>query len=448
MSMALRLRAPDEKRLHGKSAVKRGIARAFAADHGGNVAVIFAIVVPVLLMVVGGGIDYAFALREKALAQKAADAASIAGAKEMSLTDANRNSVPAVVAAVVDAYLAANTPPPQSSSAQTASPYAVTTTISDASATQMTVAVSLNKTVKSKFGLVSALGDVTIRANSVAVVVGKPNLCLLALDPSAMGTLYLQKNAKIVGQNCGVYSNSTHPNGIKAFQSSMLTATVICSAGGHAGGHGNFQPAPYSDCPQFVDPLSGRPEPSVGGCDATNLVVKNQTITLGPGTYCGGIAISGTAKVTFSPGIYIMSNGPLKVTETAAISGVYTGFFFTGAGAKFSFATGTSVSLTAPKDGTMAGMLFFASRSQTNVVHEILSDNARQLLGTIYLPTGLLSIDANQPIADQSAYTAIVALQVTANSGPTVTLNTNYDTTDVPVPQGIRGAGQPVALVQ
>ena len=73
--------------------------------------------------------------------------------------------------------------------------------------------------------------------------------------------------------------------------------------------------------------------------------------------------------------------------------------------------------------------------------HEILSDNARQLLATTYSPTGLLSIDANKPIADQSEY-----LKVTGNSGPTVTLNTNYDITDVPVPDGIRGAGQPVAL--
>ena len=70
----------------------------------------------------------------------------------------------------------------------------------------------------------------------------------------------------------------------------------------------------------------------------------------------------------------------------------------------------------------------------------------RQLLGTIYLPTGELSIDANQPIADKSAYTAFVVRMLTANSGPTVTLNTNYDQTDIPVPDGIRGAGQPIAL--
>jgi hypothetical protein len=59
-----------------------------------------------------------------------------------------------------------------------------------------------------------------------------------------------------------------------------------------------------------------------------------------------------------------------------------------------------------------------------------------------------LTIDANQPVADKSAYTALVVRRFTANAGPTVTLNTNYDETDVPVPDGIRGAGLPVALAK
>ena len=52
------------------------------------------------------------------------------------------------------------------------------------------------------------------------------------------------------------------------------------------------------------------------------------------------------------------------------------------------------------------------------------------------------------PIADRSAYTAIVARMMTLYGGPNLVLNTNYDITDVPVPDGIRGAAQPVALVR
>ena len=37
---------------------------------------------------------------------------------------------------------------------------------------------------------------------------------------------------------------------------------------------------------------------------------------------------------------------------------------------------------------------------------------------------------------------------MTLYGGPNLVLNTNYDITDVPVPEGIRGAAQPVALVR
>ena len=70
------------------------------------------------------------------------------------------------------------------------------------------------------------------------------------------------------------------------------------------------------------------------------------------------------------------------------------------------------------------------------------------LLGTLYLSRGRLHIDANNPIADKSAYTAIVARQLSLYGGPHLVLNANYDLTNVPVPEGVRGAGQPVSLVK
>jgi len=77
-----------------------------------------------------------------------------------------------------------------------------------------------------------------------------------------------------------------------------------------------------------------------------------------------------------------------------------------------------------------------------------MSNNARQLPGTNYLPSGQLAINANAPVADQSDYTAIVARRLTAGAGPTVALNSNHDQTDVPVPNGIRGAGMPAELTR
>jgi hypothetical protein len=82
------------------------------------------------------------------------------------------------------------------------------------------------------------------------------------------------------------------------------------------------------------------------------------------------------------------------------------------------------------------------------LTHEINSDNAGMLLGTIYLPNGELRVDANKPIAAESAYTAIVTRKLRLFSGPHLVLNTNYEASSVPVPEGIKGVGQPVAIVQ
>ena len=51
-------------------------------------------------------------------------------------------------------------------------------------------------------------------------------------------------------------------------------------------------------------------------------------------------------------------------------------------------------------------------------------------------------------IGATAAYTAFVVQKLTATAGPTITLNTDYQLTDVPVPDGIRGVGQIVTLVQ
>jgi hypothetical protein len=69
--------------------------------------------------------------------------------------------------------------------------------------------------------------------------------------------------------------------------------------------------------------------------------------------------------------------------------------------------------------------------------HKILSDNARLLLGTIYMPQGRLIIDATKPIADKSAYTVMVVRRIDLHDGPNLVLNSDYSASDVPVPQGV-----------
>ena len=58
-------------------------------------------------------------------------------------------------------------------------------------------------------------------------------------------------------------------------------------------------------------------------------------------------------------------------------------------------------------------------------------------MGTIYLPLGILFVDANAPVADNSAYTALVARSLQLSEGPKLVLNSDHKSTSIPVPEGL-----------
>ena len=85
----------------------------------------------------------------------------------------------------------------------------------------------------------------------------------------------------------------------------------------------------------------------------------------------------------------------------------------------------------------MAGLLFYEAHGSPKLRrHEILSNYAHVLVGTIYLPHGQLVVDADNDVADQSAYTVIIARTIILLAGPNLVLNTDYSLPEVPVPEG------------
>jgi hypothetical protein len=171
-------------------------------------------------------------------------------------------------------------------------------------------------------------------------------------------------------------------------------------------------------------------------------------------------------------GVYVIKDGPLIVDKGATLRGANVGIYLTGPGSNLTFAADSTISLSAPKDGPLAGLLIFDDPNGASAPaippyalpiplvgqllgnllkgppreHKILSDNARMLLGTIYMPQGRLIIDANKPIADKSAYTVLVVQRIDLHSGPNLILNSDYSASDVPVPPGVGPYGNGVKL--
>jgi hypothetical protein len=64
----------------------------------------------------------------------------------------------------------------------------------------------------------------------------------------------------------------------------------------------------------IVDPYASLATPSPGACTVTNYVeAKEESTTLSPGTYCGGLSLTTKTNVHFNPGTYYVANGDLII---------------------------------------------------------------------------------------------------------------------------------------
>jgi Flp pilus assembly protein TadG len=399
----------------------------FIASEAGALALSFAIAAPALLVMAGMATDYAFMVRYRTELQAVADAAAIAGARELSLANANQSQIIAASASFANYNL--------KQFETKAGSVDVDAQVIEASTA---VKVMLTRTWTPFFAHL-LFNDVTpITVSATARVVGG-KICVVGLSTSSLTSVHMDNTSQLDAAQCGVYSLTPGSVSLQVDRDATLRAQLICVSGGYKSSSGSsISPAPVTDCPAIIDPLEDRLGPSLGGCLAVDLIVQSDTV-LSPGTYCGGLKIQNGATVTFSPGTYVIKDGKFSVNN-ATITGDGVGYFLTGTGAVLDFAATSSISLSAPVSGDMAGLLFFEDRdSPTLQLHIVRSNDARQLVGTIYLPRGILRIEANAPVADESAYTAIVAWRLQLKEGPNLVLNADYSATDVPVPKALSG---------
>src|SRR3546814_8583958 len=108
-----------------------------------------------------------------------------------------------------------------------------------------------------------------------------------------------------------------------------------------------------------------------GHCDYTNATF-NDSQTIQPGVYCGGITGTGSGTAEFEEGEYIINDGPLDIGGTIAIDGdAGVGFYLMGSGSVINF-TGTSdVGLIAPSSGPMQGYVFYEEDKDPKETHTL-----------------------------------------------------------------------------
>jgi Flp pilus assembly protein TadG len=408
----------------------------FWHDRRGGVAIIIALLLPGLVGMVSAATEYASALNRRSELQAAADSAALGAARGLALTSADGQVIAsAKTIAVQNLQL-------------TSKGVAGAVPDAEVSTNRTSVTVTVNESVPIMMGHYLGVPKIDLGVVATATLSGgNRKICAIGLDPTKEGTFRLDHYAKLTATGCDVLSNSTHAHSIKTYKNSHLSAARVCSSGGVKSFDSSYiSPAPTTDCPQIPDPLASRAAPTITGpCKYTNKIVRDRDETLEPGRYCGGLQVLSGRKASLSAGEYIIENGQLRVEGTIAngspafstLEGQNVGFYLHGT-SEIDFGALATINLTAPKSGTLAGILFFEDRSAPLLrKHSIISADARNLLGTIYLSRGALYVGGIKPVADQSAYTVLIARSLEMDAGPNLVLNTNYYATDIPVPAGV-----------
>jgi Flp pilus assembly protein TadG len=413
-------------------AIARVLWRGFARDCAGNVAIVLSLAAPVIMFAMGAGVDYARGVGARASLQSAADGAALAGVQSLRLANSSAQTSSQVVASFIHARVPATAP--------------AITIASQVTNANTTVAVQLEQnipTLLSKFFGVATM-HVSVKAQARLAGGGGMPICMIALDPSSSGAASVDQ-ATLTAPGCLIFSDSSAVDALTVSNGAAVTSGRTCSHGGVRSDVGAvISPAAQTDCPALADPLASRTQPPVGACSQTGLKITNGSTSLTPGVYCAGLEISGNANVTLLAGTYVIKDGPFVLKAGATVSGADVTIFLTGTGATLAVENKSTVSLTAPSAGAMAGMLIFEDRgAPLGQIHKFESRNAPNMLGTIYLRQGNIQIGvkgggggAGVGVGATSAWTIIVARQIAVEDQQTLVLNVNYNATTVPPPSG------------
>ena len=431
------------------------LLKRYGLESAGNIAMTFALTCSTICVMVVGGVELAMMSGGKQRLQEIADSSALAAARQMALAMDDQSSV----ANVAESYAASML---GNANSATITAFANLDTAS--------VTVQITKQNNSATGILGGTFERELSVTSTARLSGeRGNLCLVSLNPVESRTLLMSTSARLTARDCMVYANSISTDAFAIKNKARMKVSAVCVGGGMTGDENRVSGAVVLDCPTVDDPLEARVGPilstqergegeddfhstqfggytsvsyrystSHSGCDENNMAVRaRQRVKLEPGTYCGGLSVrGGTAEL--EPGVYTIKDGPLSVSGGGTLTGEDVGFFLTGRKSNLHFGVKSTVELEAPREGVMAGLLFFEDpMASAQGAHRITSDDARRLVGTIYLPKGKLLIDGTKPVADESEYTIVVADSFELRNGPNLVLNANYSKSDVPVPEGV-----------
>ncbi len=233
-------------------------------------------------------------------------------------------------------------------------------------------------------------------AYATATVVISPNTGILLLDPTGQ-SLQLSGNATLNVTNYGaIVVDSSNAAAVLASGGASITTSEIDITGGlSTSGNAAVHGVVNKGAAALTDPLAGLAAPSR---PSTTFTAGSYSGTLQPGTYVGGITVSGNNSVTLQAGVYYLTGGGLTVSSNATVSGTAVLLYITGLTGSnptgVNISGNASVTLTPPTSGTDQGVVIFQDRTSNAAI--IISGNGTlNTTGTIYAPKATVTLSGN-----------------------------------------------------
>jgi len=388
----------------------------------------FAVGLPALAVLACGAADLASVTSDKNTLQQVADAAALDGARQLLL--ANTQGVASREQAFALSQLS-----------DVAQRVALTFNITTAS-DNSSITVGIQGHRSSYFGNLLPYGGWTFNASATAAPMGKTPLCVLTTSSSGAsggGAISLQNQSQVTATGCLVHSNSdlTSPS-----PASLVAGTA--EATGSASGQ--ITPTPQTGAPAIADPFANLNLNVPATCDPLDLLYDLGINILLPGVHCGPITVRKNATAILMPGTHYFMKGQLVMEDNSTLQGSNVTLIFDNQ-SSFAFKDNAAINLQGAQSGTYAGLVIATTPNNTNTF-VISSNAARTLLGTIYIPSALLSVSGGGTnVADQSAWTVVIAKGLQLSGSPNLVINDNYAGSTVPVPSGVGASANGVRLI-
>ena len=369
----------------------------FASNQRGSISVISAVTLLPLLIAAGSAIDMGLANRTIGQMQKAVDSAALAGAATHKTVNVE-NDPPELDeerTAAANRMVEANLPEPIAKFAD--APQVMI------DGTEVTV--DLDAEMPTTFMKLVGISTMSLSVTATADFSETGHGCIVALGKNGNG-IEVGGTVTLTVDDCWLYSNKTADKSIDVIGKATIHAGGSCSVGSTSvSNNATVYKNRTSGCAEMGDPMATWTPPSPASTCTYNSFSggAGSIITLYPGTYCGGLQLSGYDAIHFAEGVYNITGGALTINSKGDITGTKVGFFIGEDVSSITINGSAEVTLTPPTTGEMKDKLIAmapvpnaAELTKTDLISaKINGGSLLDLTGTIYLPSASLDISGN-----------------------------------------------------